>query len=64
VVGSRVLWEQWYPVKVDNAYCRAVLDEYGELRAGVVEMLEKENEVGLRKYRGSAGRTCRRRTDL
>jgi hypothetical protein len=49
VVGSRVLWEQWYPVKVDNAYCRALLDEYGELRAGVVEMLEKENEVRITK---------------
>lgn len=36
--GSRVLRDQWYPVKVDNACRTAMLDENGELRAGVTEM--------------------------
>jgi hypothetical protein len=49
VVRSRVLRDQWYPVKVDNACRTAVLDEHGELRTGVVEMLEKENEVRIAK---------------
>lgn len=47
--GSRVLRDQWHPVKVDNACRTAVLDEHGELRTGVVEMLEKENEVRIAK---------------
>jgi hypothetical protein len=47
--GSRVLRDQWCPVKVDNACRTAVLDEHGELRTGVVEMLEKENEVRIAK---------------
>jgi hypothetical protein len=38
-----------HPVKVDNACRTAVLDEHGELRTGVVEMLEKENEVRIAK---------------
>lgn len=45
--GSRVLRDQWYPVKVGNACRTAVLDENGELRVGVTEMLEKENEVNI-----------------
>jgi hypothetical protein len=48
-VGSRVLRDQWYPVKVDNACRTAVLDEHGDLRTGAVEMLEKENEVRIAK---------------
>jgi hypothetical protein len=48
-MGSRVLRDQWYPVKVDNACRTAVLDEHGELRTGAVEMLEKENEVSIAK---------------
>ena len=47
--GSRVLRDQWHPVKVDNACRTAVLDEHGELRTGAVEMLEKENEVSIAK---------------
>jgi len=47
--GSRVLRDQWYLVKVDNACRTAVLDEHGELRTGAVEMLEKENEVSIAK---------------
>jgi hypothetical protein len=48
-VGSRVLRDQWYPIKVDNACRTAVLDENGEVRAGVTEMLEKENDVKVAK---------------
>jgi hypothetical protein len=48
-VGSRVLRDQWYPIKVDNACRTAVLDENGEVRAGVTEMLEKENDVKIAK---------------
>jgi hypothetical protein len=48
-VGSRVLRDQWYPIKVDNACRIAVLDENGEVRAGVTEMLEKENDVKIAK---------------
>lgn len=48
-LGSRVLRDQWYPVKVDNACRTALLDEHGELRNGAVEMLEKENEVRIAK---------------
>lgn len=46
-VGSRVLRDQWYPVKVDNACRTAMLDQHGELRTGVLRMLEKENEVRI-----------------
>ena len=35
-VGSRMLRDQWYPVKVDTACRTAVLDEHGELRTGAV----------------------------
>lgn len=31
--GSRVVRDQWYPVKVDNACRTAVLYEHGELRS-------------------------------
>ncbi|KAI7713817.1 hypothetical protein KC353_g7264, partial [Hortaea werneckii] len=48
-VGSRVLRDQWYPVKVDNVCRTALLDERGKLRNGAVEMLEKENEVRIAK---------------
>jgi hypothetical protein len=49
VVGSRVLRDQWYPIKVDNACKTVVLDENGEVRAGMTEMLEKENDVKIAK---------------
>jgi hypothetical protein len=48
-LGSRVLRDQWYPIKVDNACRTAVLDENGEVRDGVMEMLEKENDVKIAK---------------
>ena len=54
--GARVLRDQWYPVKVDNACRMAVLDENGELRVGATDMMEKENEAPgrlvLRRGRG------------
>jgi hypothetical protein len=48
-VGLRVLRDQWYPIKVDNVCRTAVLDENGKVRAGVTEMLEKENDVKITK---------------
>jgi hypothetical protein len=47
--GARILRDQLYLVKVDNANRTAMLEENGQLRAGVVEMLEKENEVKIAK---------------
>jgi hypothetical protein len=49
IPGARVLRDQLYPVKVDNANRTAVLQDDGQLRPGVVEMLEKENEVKIAK---------------
>jgi hypothetical protein len=46
-VGSRVLRDRWYPIKVNNAYRTVVLDGNGEVRAGVKEMLEKEDDVKI-----------------
>lgn len=48
-IWSRVLRDQWYPVKVGNACRIAVLDENGELRAGATEMQQEENEVEIAK---------------
>ena len=48
-IGSRVLRDQWYQVKMDNACRTAVLDKNGELRAGATEMIEKENDVKIDK---------------
>jgi hypothetical protein len=49
VVGSWVLRDQWYLIKVDNTCRTAVLDKNGEVRAGVKQMLEKENDVKIAK---------------
>jgi hypothetical protein len=46
-VRSRVLRDQWYPINVDGACRIVVLDENGEVRVGVKEMLEKENYVKI-----------------
>ena len=45
VAGARVLRDQLYPIKIDNANRTAILEENGQLRPGVVDMMEKENEV-------------------
>ena len=42
--GVRVLRDELYPIKVDNVNRLAVLDENGEIRAGVAETLSQENE--------------------
>lgn len=56
VAGVRVLRDQLFPVKVDNANRTAVLDENGELRVGAVEMLGKENEVKIAKLAWLSGK--------
>lgn len=47
--GSRVLRDQLYPVKVDNANRTAILDQEGHVRPGAAEALGKENEVEIAK---------------
>lgn len=47
--GARVLRDQLYPVKVDNANRSAVLDAEGKVLPGAAEVLGKENEVNIAK---------------
>jgi hypothetical protein len=47
--GTKVLRDQLYPVKVDNANRTAILNASDDLQPGAVEMLEKENEVKIAK---------------
>jgi len=56
VAGVRVLRDQLFPVKVDNANRTVVLDENGEVRVGAVEMLGKENEVKIAKLAWLSGK--------
>jgi hypothetical protein len=49
IAGARVLRDQLYPVKVDNANRTAILDEDGAIRRGAMEALGKENEVDIAK---------------
>jgi hypothetical protein len=49
VPGLRVLRDQLYPIKVDNANRSAVLDQNGSIRPEAVEVLGKENEVRIAK---------------
>ena len=49
VPGVRVLRDQLYPVKVDNANRTAVLDADGNILPGVAEALGTENEVNIAK---------------
>jgi hypothetical protein len=49
LLGTRVLRDQLYPVKVDNANRMAILDASDDLQPAVVEMLEKENKVKIAK---------------
>jgi len=49
VTGTRVLRDQLYPVKVDNANRKAVLKSDGSMRADAAERLGKENEVRISK---------------
>ena len=45
----RVLRDQLYPVKVDNANQTAVLDTDGNILPGVAEALGTENKVNIAK---------------
>ncbi|OAQ59084.1 retrovirus polyprotein [Purpureocillium lilacinum] len=47
VVGARVMRDQLYPVKVDNANRTAVLDTDGNVLAGAAEALGTENNVNI-----------------
>jgi hypothetical protein len=47
--GTRILRDQIYPVKVDNTNRIAILDAAGDLQPGVVEILEKENDIKISK---------------
>jgi hypothetical protein len=49
VMGVRVLRDQLYPVKVDNANRIAILDQEGKVLPGAVEGLGKENDVHIAK---------------
>jgi hypothetical protein len=49
VTGTRVLRDQLYPVKVDNANRKAVLESDGSIRTDAAERLGKENEVRISK---------------
>lgn len=46
---ARVLRDQLYPVKVDNANRTAVLDQEGNILTGAAEALGKENDVNIAK---------------
>jgi hypothetical protein len=47
--GARVLRDQLYPVKVDNAKRTAVIDQEGKVLPGAAEALGKENDVHIAK---------------
>ncbi len=49
VGGSRVLRDQLYPIKVDNAHRDGVLSAEGLLLPGIIESLGKENEASVAK---------------
>jgi hypothetical protein len=49
VPGVRVLRDQLYPVRIDNANRTAVLDANRNLLPGVMEALGTENEVNIAK---------------
>ncbi|KJZ68696.1 hypothetical protein HIM_11910 [Hirsutella minnesotensis 3608] len=49
VDGSRVMRDQLYPVRVDNANRTAVLDAEGNVLPGTVEALGAENRVTISK---------------
>lgn len=49
VPGVRVLRDQLYPVRIDNANRTAVLDADGNILPGAAEALGKENEVSVAK---------------
>jgi hypothetical protein len=46
---ARVLCDQLYPVKVNNANRTAILDDEGKVLPGATEVLGKENDVSIAK---------------
>jgi hypothetical protein len=62
--GTRVLRDQLYPVKVDNANRSAVLDAQGKVLPGAAEALGKKRTKSiLPRLHGSAGEMKGKRTD-
>jgi uncharacterized coiled-coil protein SlyX len=49
VEGSRVMRDQLYPVRVDNANRTAILDAEGNILPGAIEALSAENRVTIGK---------------
>ncbi len=49
VPGLRILRDQLYPVKVDNANRAAVLEHDGPIREGVMEALGNDIQVRIAK---------------
>uniref|UniRef100_A0A093V5P3 Uncharacterized protein n=1 Tax=Talaromyces marneffei PM1 TaxID=1077442 RepID=A0A093V5P3_TALMA len=49
IPGIRILRNQLYPVKIDNANRTAVLDADGNILSGTAEILGKENNVSIAK---------------
>lgn len=47
--GTRVLRDQLFPVKVDNANRTAILDKEGKIRPGTEAALGQENGVRIAK---------------
>jgi hypothetical protein len=48
-VGTRVLWDQLFPIKLGSVNRIAVLDENDQIRLGIAEKLGKENNVQIAK---------------
>jgi regulator of replication initiation timing len=48
-LGTRVLRDELYPVKVDNVNRLAVLDADGEIKTGAAEAFSRENETTVSK---------------
>ncbi|KJZ69550.1 hypothetical protein HIM_11063 [Hirsutella minnesotensis 3608] len=49
VEGTRIMRDQLYPVRVDNANRTAVLDAEGNLLPGAIDILSAENRVTIGK---------------
>lgn len=49
IPGTRVMRDQYYPVKIDNVNRTAVLDEHGSVLPEAVEALGSENQVNIAK---------------
>ena len=43
------MWDELYPIKVDNISRLAVLDDKGEIQAGAAEALSQENDAIVAK---------------